>query len=90
MNNKSLPYSSVNVEGIFLTINILKTSIQSRLRTSTLESILFTKSFVSEAGNYFSFKTTQKLVQKMDSKDNSIFATASNFDSGFFQNSLTV
>lgn len=67
-NLMCLPHSSANVERIFSLINLNKTPLRNKLKTNTLEKLLFTKSCVNNSGNCYNFKIGNELLKKMTSK----------------------
>lgn len=60
----TLPHSSANVERIFSIINLNKTKTRTRLSTSTLVGMIYTKSMIRNS-NCYDFKIDQSLVKNM-------------------------
>lgn len=64
-----LPHSSANVERSFSQINLNKTATRNSLKSTTLEGILLTKSFVKNSGPYcYNYNISPEMLKKMSSK----------------------
>lgn len=59
-----MPHSSANVERVFSTVNLNKTKNRNRIENSTLEGILYTKAYLSLAGQQcFNFEESKNMIE---------------------------
>lgn len=63
-----LPHSTANVERIFSAINLNRTKLRNRLKTETLEGLLYTKSLVLNSGKCYDFNISPDLIKQINPK----------------------